>query len=166
MTALIHAQTPADFREIAKLADQIWTQHYTPIIGSDQVRYMVDKFQSAAAIEEQVENGIYYYLMLHPTEPAGYFSYELKEDHLFLSKLYVLKSMRGKRIGQTAMTFMQAQARANGLNKIRLTVNKNNSDSIAAYLGWGFKNVDSVVMDIGNGFVMDDFILEKELFTK
>lgn len=163
MTALIHAQNSADINEIAKLADQIWTEHYTPIIGPEQVRYMVDKFQSATAIEQQVEKGVYYYLMLHPTAPAGYFSYELKEDHLFLSKIYVLKSMRGNRIGRTAITFMEAQARANGLSKIRLTVNKNNDNTIAAYQGWGFKNVDSVVMDIGGGFVMDDYILEKEL---
>lgn len=163
MTALIHAQNQGDFNAIAKLAKTIWTSHYTPIIGAAQVKYMVDKFQTAAAIAAQVENGMQYYLMLHPDTPAGYFSYELKEDHLFLSKIYVLESHRGRGIGKTALSFMQNQARAHDLSKIRLTVNKNNTKSIAAYEKLGFENIDAVVMDIGGGFVMDDFVLEKVL---
>jgi RimJ/RimL family protein N-acetyltransferase len=49
------------------------------------------------------------------------------------------------------------------LNKIALTVNKNNVNSIKAYEKMGFKNVGSVVQDIGSGYVMDDYKMEKTL---
>ena len=50
-----------------------------------------------------------------------------------------------------------------GKNKIKLTVNKNNTNTIKTYEKWGFKQIDSVVTDIGCGFVMDDYIMEYSL---
>lgn len=163
MTRIISAQTRTDFKVIAELADIIWTEHYTPIIGEAQVSYMLEKYQSATAIEEQVENGVLYYLILLKDEPAGYFSVSKQGDSLFLSKLYVLKSARKNGLGRTAVSFMEDLTKEFGLHKIRLTVNKYNTNSIKAYEKMGFKNVDAIVQDIGNGFVMDDYVLEKEV---
>lgn len=42
-----------------------------------------------------------------------------------------------------------------------LTVNKNNVKAIRAYEKTGFKNIGSLVQDIGNGFVMDDYKMEQ-----
>jgi ribosomal protein S18 acetylase RimI-like enzyme len=55
------------------------------------------------------------------------------------------------------------RARVLGIGKIALAVNKRNSNAIAAYEKWGFHIERSVVKDIGNGFVMDDFIMAKEV---
>jgi len=52
-----------------------------------------------------------------------------------------------------------------GLSRIQLTVNKGNSGSISVYEHWGFVTVDSVVTDIGCGFVMDDYVMELVLNT-
>jgi len=82
---------------------------------------------------------------------------------LFLSKIYVLKHYRGKKIGKRAMAFVEEQAKSCQLKSIRLTVNKHNTDAIHAYQQLGFKNMGSVVLDIGNGFVMDDFEMEKHI---
>ena len=163
MTTIAPALTKQDFNTIARLAHTIWTEHYTPIIGEQQVSYMLDKFQSAQAMEDQVKEGYHYYLLQHENTPVGYFSFNPKDSFLFLSKLYVLSSERGKGIGRKAIEFIENQAKKLGKSKIRLTVNKFNSNSIAAYEKIGFVNIDSIVQDIGNGFVMDDYVLERKL---
>ena len=76
---------------------------------------------------------------------------------MFLSKLYISRDYRHRGIGTVA--FEKIKELSGGKN-IRLTVNKQNSNSIAAYEKWGFKTIDSVVTDIGSGFVMDDYIME------
>lgn len=163
MTTVLPATSKKDFNTIADLAHIIWTEHYTPIIGEQQVSYMLDTFQSAQAMEDQVKIGYNYYLLQHENTPVGYFSFNQKDTFLFLSKLYVLSSERGKGIGRKAIEFIEDQANKLGKNKIRLTVNKYNRNSIAAYEKIGFVNINAIVQDIGNGFVMDDYVLEKTL---
>jgi len=163
MVNIVPVNSRAEISIAANLAHTIWTEHYTPIIGAEQVAYMLDKYQSADAIEDQVEKGIRYYLMMHQERYVGYFSFSAEDQFLFLSKFYVLKSARGGGIGKAAMLFIEGQAGALGLEKIRLTVNKYNSKSITAYEKMGFTNIDSIVQDIGNGFEMDDYVLEKAL---
>lgn len=159
---LKRAHTDKDFHLIAELASIIWTEHYPPIIGVEQVNYMLDKFQSFNAIKEQVQDGVFYFIMYFNNKPAGYLSYYKKEDSLFLSKLYVLDQYRGKKIGKTALIFIEDQLVDLGCDSISLTVNKNNSNSIKAYQKMGFKIIDTIVIDIGNGFVMDDYFLKKK----
>ena len=154
-------QSEKDIAIVADLADEIWREHYIPIIGQAQVDYMLDKFQSAEAIEQQIEKGVNYYLIVNEDVPIGYLSYYLKEDTLFLSKIYVGSSVRGKGFGRIAMSFLVDEAQRNELKSISLTVNKNNSRSIEAYKKMGFKVVKPLVMDIGSGFVMDDYFMEK-----
>ena len=154
-------ESEQDIAIVADLADEIWREHYIPIIGQAQVDYMLDRFQSAKAIEQQIKEGAYYYLTVYQDIPIGYLSYYLKKDSLFLSKIYVKSSARGKGFGRTAMSFLVDEAQRNNLKSISLTVNKNNSRSIEAYKKMGFKIVKPLVMDIGGGFVMDDYFMEK-----
>ncbi len=143
--------------QVSKLANNIWNEHYLPIIGNEQVLYMLEKFQSQDAIKQQIDRGSKYYIITVDQVEAGYFSVEDKTEKLFLSKLYVLKSFRGKGIGKQGIEFIKST-----FNHpiIQLTVNKNNSHSIAFYQNVGFKIVDDVVTDIGSGFVMDDYVME------
>ncbi len=152
-----------DFLLIETLARQIWTQHYTPIIGAGQVAYMLEKFQSMAAMQKQVAEGYEYYLVYDQGKPAGYFSFLPEKEAVFLSKIYVLAEMRGRGIGRKAMDYIQNQAIKRGLYSIRLTVNKYNTKSIEAYLKMGFENIRPVVFDIGQGYIMDDFEMVKRL---
>ena len=71
--------------------------------------------------------------------------------------------MRGKGLGRAGIEFVEKYAAQNGFSKIRLTVNKYNMTSIFVYNNLGFDKIDDVVTDIGNGFVMDDFVMEKSL---
>ncbi|MFC4721812.1 GNAT family N-acetyltransferase [Geojedonia litorea] len=163
MTSIIRATTPEAFQQIAQMANIIWREHYTSIIGNAQVDYMLGKFQSVDAIAEQVESGYEYYTIDFNDEPVGYLSIKQDEDVLFLSKIYILKPFRGKKIGQKAMQFIESRARELECTQLQLTVNKNNTNSILAYERLGFEKVETMVIDIGSGFVMDDFRMEKNL---
>ncbi|MCB0476674.1 MAG: GNAT family N-acetyltransferase [Crocinitomicaceae bacterium] len=154
------ATTKESIQQIEELGREIWTEHYTPIIGIEQVNYMLDKFQSARAITEQIGEGYLYYQLVEEGELIGYLAIQKREESLFLSKIYVRKDQRGKGFGRQAMEFVFDQAKAMNCEKVNLTVNKYNEGSIKSYEKMGFQNVGDAVFDIGEGFVMDDFLFE------
>ncbi|TYA71650.1 GNAT family N-acetyltransferase [Seonamhaeicola marinus] len=164
MVNIIKAESFESFSLVETLAYSIWTEHYTPIIGKAQVDYMLAKFQSKSAIEQQVINGYEYFILYFFTEPVGYVSFKQEDaSTLFLSKIYVKSAYRGKKIGKEAMRFVEAKAKTYNLNKIRLTVNIHNSNAIATYQKLGFKSLGALVADIGNGYVMDDYEMVKKI---
>lgn len=150
---------------VETLAHSIWREYFVPIIGSPQVEYMLEKFQSRQAILNQIEkDGFIYYLLEDKNgNRVGYFAVVPQQKELFLSKLYVTAENRGKGYGRCALEFIETLARDNGLSNITLTVNKNNTGSINAYKKLGFVITNSLVTDIGNGFVMDDYKMEKPI---
>ncbi|MDC9722594.1 MAG: GNAT family N-acetyltransferase [Urechidicola sp.] len=157
------ATSQPDFEIISQLAFIIWEEHYTKIIGSAQVTYMLNKYQTVSSIENQVVEGYQYHLVYADKIPVGYLSFIKKEQSLFLSKIYVLNSERGKGIGKFMMDFLQQKAIENNLHSISLTVNKQNTVAIKAYKKMGFIRTDSIITDIGQGFMMDDFKMVKEI---
>lgn len=158
-TVTAKSQTEA----IRDLAYEIWHEHYTPIIGKAQVDYMLAKFQSSKAIAEQIDNGSLYFLSEHNNEPIGYMGVNIQGKELFLSKFYVTLANRGKGYGREMVAFLEDLSKDKGLNKISLTVNIHNNDSIKMYEKVGFHICGTAVQDIGNGFVMDDYKMEKRV---
>ncbi|MDF2486989.1 MAG: family acetyltransferase [Herbinix sp.] len=149
---------------VAVLAREIWHEHYEAIIGKEQVEYMVECFQSEKAIADQINSAGYEYYLLKSSEGYnGYFSYRKEEKELFLSKLYIAKRYRGRGYARKALELIEQTCRSNCLTKIRLTVNRNNENSIKTYERFGFDKAGTQVADIGGGFVMDDYIMEKTL---
>jgi ribosomal protein S18 acetylase RimI-like enzyme len=164
MTDFIKVQDPKQIKQTATLAQKIWTKHYTPIIGSSQVKYMLENFQSFEAIKKQIENDDYhYYLVWEKSKLIGYFAFKFKRNEMFLSKIYLTQEARGKGIARRIIDFLVEQTQNQKLKQIRLTVNKNNSNSIAIYQKLGFKKTDAIVTDIGQGYVMDDFVLVRTI---
>lgn len=154
--------TQDQIRETADLAKIIWTEHYPSIIGAAQTACMIEKFQSAPAITAQIRQGYKYYLMKSCKISAGYAAVlsEPMEKSLFLSKIYVEKSYRGRHFTSQTIAALKKTCRKEGLEKIRLTVNKRNCSSIAVYEHLEFVKVQDAVTDIGEGYVMDDYIME------
>lgn len=150
-----------DIQQLACLASEIWHEYWVEILSKEQIDYMVDKFQSEQAIQKQIaeENYTYFYLE-KDNNIAGYTGLSKKDSYLFLSKLYIKKEFRHQGLGTLTFEFIKNFAKENNYSKIVLTVNKYNKNTIKAYKKWNFKQVDSVITDIGNGFVMDDYIME------
>ncbi|MBM6615435.1 GNAT family N-acetyltransferase [Desemzia sp. RIT804] len=155
----IKTAQPADAHALAVLAREIWQEHYTDILGEQQVQYMLDTIQSQSAIKQDLENGKLYWLVQVNGQNAGYVSYELLEDQLFLSKFYLNQTARGKGVGRFLFEELKKIAFEQNKKSIGLTVNKYNAPTIAVYQKMGFEKVREQVADIGNGFVMDDYVL-------
>ena len=111
-------------------------------------------------IGKLIEEGAVFKVVMENGSIIGFCEYKKEEERLFLSKLYARKDQRGKGVGRFMFEDVKKYAIENGLNKIYLTVNKGNTPSYQIYLHLGFKVIDSVVNDIGHGYVMDDYIME------
>jgi len=155
---IIKVSTPGKIARTAALAAEIWTDHYTPLIGAEQVAYMLERFQSAEAIEEAIQpGGFRYYLLTEHEADVAYCAVKRERENLFLSKLYVRKVNRGSGFAKRLLRY--AIEDHPGISRVWLTVNKGNTGSIAAYQRMGFTIEEAVCNDIGNGFVMDDFVM-------
>ncbi|MCD7878445.1 MAG: GNAT family N-acetyltransferase [Candidatus Gastranaerophilales bacterium] len=157
----INIKSDDEIKKLAALAHSIWHEYWPAILTPEQIDYMVEKFQSYNAIREQIENENYIYnIIKEGNTQIGYFGAASKEDYFFLSKLYIKKDFRGLGFGKKSLLEVIKLSSKFNKNSIRLTVNKYNTNTIKAYEKWNFKIIDSVVTDIGNGFVMDDYIME------
>lgn len=152
-----------DIQDTARLAQMIWREHFTPIIGEKQVDYMLDKFQSAPAIAEQIRQGYLYFALMSDNRQIGYTGFRIDDDALFLSKLYIEKEFRGRGYARIVLDKAEETAKKNTKPVVRLTCNKNNANSLAVYKKLGFLTVREEKTDIGSGFFMDDYILEKQI---
>ena len=151
-----------DVEEVARVANIVWSEHYTPIIGAGQVEYMIDKFQSPTAIAQQIKDDKYEYFLLKENEQSiGYIGLQVQENQLFLSKIYIQKEHRGNGFGRISFNYIEEYAHKHNCTEIYLTVNKNNHSSIAVYEKSGFQKTNEAVADIGNGYVMDDYIMSR-----
>lgn len=161
---MIQINEVKNIEKLAILASEIWHEYWVEILSKEQIDYMVDIFQSENAIKNQIENENYtYFYINNEAQNIGYIGLSKKQEYLFLSKFYIKKDYRNKGIGTKVFEFIKDFANKNSYKKIQLTVNKNNTNTIKAYKKWGFVVVNSVVTPIGNGFVMDDYIMEYNL---
>lgn len=160
-----HVHTAEETAEVARLAAEIWREYYVSIITAEQIDYMLGKFQSVPAITQQIHHQGYEYYLIHNDESstAGYMSARQEEGKLFLSKFYIGKEYRGRSYASQALAFLEKLCQERNLTHIWLTVNRDNESSIAVYKRKGFQTLREQKADIGNGFVMDDFIMEKEI---
>ncbi len=153
-----------DIAQAAALAHAIWNEHFPAVIGQAQVDYILERFQSVHAIARQIAEGYEYYLMMSDEIATGYIGLQVGEDQrLFLSRIYVQASYRGQGLAWQALTFIEERARACSCTAVHLTCNRGNTASIHVYERLGFKHTGTVVMDIGQGFVMDDVTMEKRV---
>ncbi len=158
-------ERPADVTAVSQLARTIWNEYYTPFIGKAQVNYMLAKFQCNNAIARQIACGYEYYLVMNGRQRAGYFAIipHPSSSTAQLSKIYVRRALRGRGIGKAIMKFAERRCIESGIRKLRLTVNRNNADSIAFYRSAGFAVTGRIVRPIGKGFVMDDYRMTKTI---
>jgi ribosomal protein S18 acetylase RimI-like enzyme len=150
---------------VAKLADEIWREHYAGIVPSAQIDYMLENFQSATAVLKQIDGKNYkYYLMQEDGGRfCGYFSFAIEKDKIFLSKIYVKKDCRKKGYAKKAFSFLTDTAKNLKLSAIYLTVNRNNAPSIEAYKKMNFSIDGEINQDIGGGFFMNDYQMSLNL---
>jgi GNAT superfamily N-acetyltransferase len=148
-----------DIPVIAALAKLIWNQHYPEVIGQEQVNYMLEMMYSADALKEQIEQKKHrFFLIENDGKEVGFVSVnEVEKGEWFLNKFYIDQTLSAKGIGTS--TFHKI-LKLISPKKITLTVNRGNYKTVNFYFKLGFKIEKTAVFDIGNGYVMDDFVME------
>jgi diamine N-acetyltransferase len=145
---------------IAKLAHTIWNQHYPSIISLEQISYMLDRMYSEESLKEQMTSkGNDFYLIKQDGKDIGFISVsKIKEEPngVFIHKFYLDQTLAGKGAGTTAHNELVKLLHP---SIMRLTVNRQNYKSINFYFKNGFKIESVADFDIGNGYVMNDFVM-------
>ena len=162
----IEPLTDLDVEPLAALAREIWYAHYPAIIGIAQIEYMLAQRYDCETVRAELRQGGFWWDKLTVgKEMAGFASYFLTQvaGEMKLDKLYVHPRHQRRGYGGMMIARACAIARARGCSRLELAVNKNNRGAIAAYLKHGFSVVDGVIKDIGGGFVMDDYLMEKSV---
>lgn len=170
--------TDTAIRAMADLASEIWHEYWPIVLAEEQIDYMVDTMQSFAPIEREIrEEGYLYwfvtdeagacvgYLSVRPETADGEVARDVEPGagRLFVSKVYLRKEERGKHYASRMLDFCEELCRTNGLGSMYLHVNKHNEMGIRAYKGRGWHVAEETVGDIGRGFVMDDYIMAKDV---
>lgn len=151
---------------VPALAKEIWNDCYVNIISQEQIDYMLEMMYNETKINENLAEGDTWKILKADNVPVGYLHYKAEEKKLFLSKIYLKQDEEYKGLGQALLNEAITYALDQKLEAIYLTVNKNNAKAIKFYEKNDFKQMKSETFDIGNGYVMDDFIYEKKLKPK
>lgn len=153
-----------DIAAVIELAGVIWRHHYPGIVSMEQIDYMLAQRYTPAIMRAQMHSGnAWWDKAALDGRIMGFAQYELYERSMKLDKLYVHQDFQRRGYGGRMLAHVEEQARRRRLSAVRLNVNKHNVKSIAAYRKNGYEVVETVVADIGHGFVMDDCVMEKKL---
>ena len=150
---------------IHQLSHSIWPVAYKDVISEGQIDYMLEMMYSLESLEEQLQNNKVFILAEEANEFVGFASYELNFDGFQktkIHKLYVLPQTQGKGVGKQLVDYITKIASENHNTFLQLAVNKNNKAK-EFYVKIGFEIAYEAVFDIGSGYVMDDYIMEKKL---
>lgn len=173
--ARLDAMTAADFEILARLAETIWRAHYTRIIDSAQIDYMLAERYTPEKLHLYLNADDRWLMLLRTDCPTGsraigYCSYaltenpgEMKPSEMKLEQLYLLSELHGQGLGKSMLRHVEEQARVRGRRTLMLQTNKRNDIAIAFYRKAGFTVREEAMFDVGGGFVMDDYVMEKVL---
>lgn len=173
--SFVPVKSKKDQKLLADIAGEIWRGYWPSIIGEKQTEYMIEQFQSYKAIRKYMKRHDYEYWFLVATENGdgdepqksivGFTGgrSEAGTNRFFISKIYLHPTARGHGHARRVVEFYKDLCFARGHKAMYLTVNKHNDLGIRAYKGTGFETIDSVETDIGQGFIMDDYVMQLDL---
>jgi ribosomal protein S18 acetylase RimI-like enzyme len=147
---------------VIELTKKIWPVAYGAILSKAQLDYMIQKFYNETALLELMQKGHVFYLAQDEKEYyVGFLSFEINSapHKTKIHKIYVLPETQGTGLGRQFFELVKDKAKGNNQKAIFLNVNKYNS-ALHFYTKLGFSIVNDEVIDIGEGYVMDDYVME------
>jgi diamine N-acetyltransferase len=163
----IRAADIKDVPTIHELAHRIWPDAYKDILSPEQLAYMLDMMYSYEALQYQIEKQKHeFFIALEDEQAVGFASispkFKISESIYRLNKIYVLPEMQHKGIGQKLMAHIISLIKPRGAAILELNVNRNNK-AMNFYERLGFKITKEEDLSIGNGYYMNDYVMQKEL---
>jgi diamine N-acetyltransferase len=150
-----------DIPLIQQLTYAIWPQTYSSIISKAQIDYMLELMYSTAALQNQMEkDGCTFIIVYDNNEPVAFASYnQIKPQTWKLNKIYILPSQQGKGTGRFIINYIIDAIKPYNAKALQLQVNRNNKAK-DFYQKLGFTIIETVDFDIGNDYVMNDYVME------
>lgn len=159
----IRNATIEDIPLIRELTYKVWPQTYADLLSKEQISYMLEMMYSVSSLQKQIKDGAQFIFVYDEKEPVGFASFQETEPETWkLHKLYVLASQQGKGTGRFVIDYIIDEIKQQGAAALQLQVNRHNNAK-SFYEKLGFSVIKEFEFDIGNGYVMDDYVLEKKL---
>lgn len=163
---MISIKTTTDYKAVRAIAEQTWPKTYGHILSPEQIDYMFAMMYNIDALESQATQKKHHFILAEEDGiPLGFASYELnyrEEPKTKIHKIYILPETQGKGIGKKLLDFIAEKAVENKNSVLSLNVNRHNN-AYEFYVKIGFEKTGEEDIDIGNGYLMEDYIMEKKL---
>lgn len=160
----IRPVTPPEVPAISALAREIWQATYPGIITQEQIDFMLEQRYGHERLYDDLEDADKWLDQAFQDERRVGFAFsEIRRGEFKLDKLYIHPDVQRKGVGGQLIAHVAARAAKLGYPCVVLAVNKRNEKAINSYMKYGFKVRETIVDDIGRGYVMDDFVMEKKL---
>jgi diamine N-acetyltransferase len=162
----IEKNRDSNFTTIRDIAKEVWPIAYGAILSKEQLDYMMEMMYSVEALQLQAETKNHHFILaIEDGKALGFASYEMncnKTNKTKIHKIYILSTQQGKGIGKTLIDYIETEAKNDNQEALILNVNKYNPAQ-QFYKKLGFSISFEEVIDIGEGYVMDDYVMEKEI---
>lgn len=164
----INLATIGDIPVIQRIAYHTWPVTFEHILGMEQLTYMLDMMYSSVSLAQQIQQKGHTFLLagLGDQDPVGFAAFEINYQGLSTTKvhkIYILPEAQGKGLGKSLFEYISNESIKKGNDRLSLNVNRNNQSALEFYQNNGFKVVGEEDIPIGQGYLMEDYILEKEL---
>ncbi|WP_333877424.1 GNAT family N-acetyltransferase [Flavobacterium sp.] len=163
---VIAPNTDSEFTEIRAIALEVWPKTYGAILSEAQLHYMLDMMYSVPSLQQQAQEKKHHFILIKVDgKTLGFASYELNCENTGMTKihkLYVLSTQQGNGLGKRLIDYIAQEASQNHDKALYLNVNKNNPAQFF-YQKLGFTVYKEEVIPIGNGYVMDDYVMKKDI---
>ena len=165
MTEFVPLDSAGELARVRSIADDVWPKTFREILSPEQIVDMMKMMYSPEVMEKELASGYTFKLLVIDGKDAGYMVYAPYEEPgtMKLHKLYLLEEYQGKGYGQKMLQHVIEAAESRGFTSVILAVNKQNMKAQKAYARFGFEQYKSVQIDIGNGFIMDDYWLRYDI---
>jgi diamine N-acetyltransferase len=153
-----------DLTTVERLAREIWPVTYGHLLSAEQLDYMLDLIYNNAALSDQLLNQQHTFLMVEQDgEPVAFAAYSTVEPGVSkLHKIYVHQKTQGQGIGKQLIDYIVSQLRSQNIHTLRLNVNRQNKARFF-YEKFGFKVTKEEDIDIGRGYFMVDYVMERPI---
>lgn len=163
---VIENNSDSNFTEIRAIAEEVWPKTYGSILGQAQFDYMMEMMYSVASLQMQANEKQHHFILAKENKMAvGFASYEFncnQTNKTKIHKIYILSTQQGKGIGKVLLDYIVKEAKRLDNKALFLNVNKYNPAQ-HFYKKLGFEITAEEVIDIGQGYVMDDYVMEKAI---
>ncbi|RIW16456.1 GNAT family N-acetyltransferase [Algoriphagus lacus] len=160
---LLHKE---ELTKVQSIAHRTWPSTFANILSPEQIEYMLNWMYDLKMLESQMEKGHTFLMAEENGKELGFAGFELNYSEgpkAKLHKIYLLPEAQGKGAGKALILEVADRARKTGQKSLLLNVNKYNQKAIDFYTRIGFNELYKEVIDIGNGYIMDDVVMELNL---